>query len=162
MIINNVLQCRGFTICYGHMDSGETLVVDNNQTGLYNQLVYILEGSAQVQAGSNITPLLEHRVYDLAEFRNQKLTYSTDTGVSWRAINPVPWDKQYDWEQIGPDTERSLTGNGDELHAIVLAGTVTVNGSILEPGKYARILQDRTANISTGPAGQVLVLRNVK
>lgn len=158
MKVNNFHQYRGFVICRGSLTRGDIFVNPNRASdGEYNQFFYGVAG----EGTANNLPLVEGNLYDLSEFKDQEIAYTSTAPVSvWAAFNPILKGTRLDVRVIDQPTSEDIYSRTLETFIVPIEGSVEVNGQALEVFKSGRLLIGKTATL-TVHEGSVCALVNV-
>lgn len=147
---------RFFSICRGKMLAGEILDHPNNGVRMYNQLVFILEGSAKA---NNID--LTVGAHDLSIYKNQPIRYvAGDNGVEWVAINPFSYDINYSGEIITSE-QKTIVGAEQHQTLFVAKGNPVVNNKTLKVLDYAVLQTGKSFDIDTLDGSMCLIIKQI-
>ncbi len=152
-LIGAFAVCKGFAMCRGHMTSNETYSYtqeDTQNDAKFSQIIYVIEGSGILFDHDNnrVRSSGSNEVNDLREFYGKPYKFiSGSKGATWICINPFPADKFFDVRLIKQNLNEIIVGSEKENVIVCVKGSITINDKKIEQFKYARILNDKTANI---------------
>lgn len=163
MIVQNTIQCRGFSLCIGHMSSGDVLQHQNSGDGIFNQFVFLHAGSAVASSDGKPSVALQADVLtDLTPFAGSQIIYvGGENGALWTGINPTPDTKRYSTQLIDTEQTVDVPSSGEECAIVCLSGVITVNDKQIPQHKYARVLPNRTVRLSVPANATALILKSV-
>ena len=154
MIISDGYTCKGFSLCFGKMDAGDSFVHPNANTAGVNQAVYLYSGNISAVSNGQTIELLADQFVDTSGFANNAITYTAgENGAKWLAINPFPETKKYSISLVTTGTS-DIVGSDKETAIICIRGNITCNAANLTPLQYTRVLNNKTITL-TVPEGSV-------
>jgi hypothetical protein len=147
--------CKGFVICVGHLNAHDIYDFTTKETttdGVFSQLGFCLDGGAVLndKNGHKVMDLVAGQLYDFKDLYGKEYTMNTGAhGGTWFCINPTPATKRYKYELIKESQIKTITGDDFEQTVICVYGSIKVNGKDLIGKQYARILNNKTAVVTT-------------
>jgi hypothetical protein len=165
MIIQTVIPARGFSIIYLSMTTAESTTESH---GSQNHWMYSSSGSAQLVPGiadaeiSVNTPpidLAPGDFTDLTAWMDLPFTCrSTASGYSGMTIK-FPLDSRLYQARLLRATSETLVGTNDvDCIVVCVAGQVSINGITLAQTQYTRVINGRTALLTSNSATDVAVI----
>lgn len=154
-LLDPSIICKGFAICLGYMSSDDEYINEGEHladNGQYSQLIYIIDGNGAIynMDGTLDQVGVKGNVYNLEKYyRGQGYIFRTpkENGSYWFCINPIPSNKIFDYEVIKEGESKLIVGDGVERTIICVEGTIEVNGKELGVKQYARVLNEKTAEV---------------
>jgi hypothetical protein len=163
MIVQNIIQCRAFMLCYGIMNANESFFGNYSEVGQRNLSVYVYQGGATITSSSGLLfECNEKNLIDLQSITGGSVEYRAGSnGTSWICVNNNQRQKEFNFELLNTPVTKTVIGSSKEAYLLCVGGSIICNGVSISERSYARIKNGLQAVIDI-PENAIAILMTEK